>query len=124
MINLVIGIKSINIEDQNTALNFIQAVFANFIIKLNVVFVYQNAVNFLLNNQNHYDNNYENSYENVKLKNNQLTLIGLIEEYNLTVKVCKSACKKRGIQIVSPFIPATIIEFINYCNTADRIIQF
>ncbi len=106
MINLVVAIKSGTLEDQYTALNFIEAVCNHSKVKISMVFFYQHAVNILLNSENNHK------------------LINLVYNHKLTANLCKSACKKRGLQIISPFIASTIIEFLNYCNNAHRVIQF
>ena len=106
MINLVIAIKSGNLEDQYTALNFIEAVCCNSKTKISMIFFYQHAVNILLNSEN----------------NNKL--VNLLNNNKLTANLCKSACTKRGLKITSPFVASTIIEFLNYCNNSNRVIQF
>lgn len=108
MIQLVIAVKSSKLLDLHTAFNFIKAVCSNSNVQISMIFFYQNAVNCL------FDLEAKNLAEFSKLLN----------KYDLTIKVCKSACKKRGLQIKNPFVASTIIEFLNYCNNADRIIQF
>lgn len=103
--NFVVAVKSGNAANFYSAYNFINA--ATKYIRM--IFFYQNGIYILLN-----------SVINKKWSH-------LLLQHNLLGLICQSSCTKRGINknyIADPFKTSSIIEFINDCETADRIITF
>ncbi len=107
ILKFVIAIKSGNLESLNTAYNFTNSTLKKDQINIKLVFFYQYGTYILLNTEiNH-------------------KWSTLLENNNLLGLVCSSSCKKRGINnINAPFKPSSIVEFIDNCETADRIIHF
>lgn len=105
-ISILVAIKSHNVDLMATAYNFTVAALKNPKLDLKMVFLYQDAA-YLLSNPKFND-----------------TWNKLIIEQNITVKICKGSCEKRGILIPKPFEKSSLIEFISICENIDRIIQF
>lgn len=107
--NFIIAIKSSTLET-DTGYNFLKAVLQkkDYIININMVFFFQDGVQVLLEHE-------INKFWGDLLINN-----------NLYGHICPSSCKKRGININNiphPFKASSIVEFINYCDAADKIVH-
>lgn len=103
---LIIAIKS-DLNNFDTAYNFIDTVTTEKDHLIKMVFFYQDSTYMLLN-----------SYINNKW-------VDLLKKYNLPGFICVSSCKKRGISkdnIKPPFQASSIIEFINNAEIVDRVV--
>lgn len=109
LMNFILAIKSSTLE-VNTAYNFIRATLQKKDrIKINMVFFFQNGTDILLDHENN------KQWSHLLINNN---LLG---------SICPASCNKRGINsnnIPAHFKKSSIIEFINLCDTADRVIHF
>lgn len=105
--NFIIAVKSSTLE-ADTGYNFLKAVLQKKDCIINMVFFFQDGVKVLLENE------INKSWSDLLINN------------NLHGHVCPSSCKKRGISINNiqhPFKASSIVEFINYCDSADKIVH-
>ena len=108
----IIAVKSGSIGSLNTAYSFLEAAIAqqkDHLITIEMVFFYQHGIYVLLNSE------INQKWTDLLVNNNKSGFI------------CISSCNKRGINknnIKNPFKPGSIIEFINKCETAERVIYF
>lgn len=106
--NFILAIKSSTLEADN-GYNFLKAALQKKDrININMVFFFQNGVSVLL------DHEINKSWINLLINN------------NLNGHICLSSCKKRGININNiqhPLKTSSIVEFINSCDSADKIIH-
>ncbi len=105
-INFLISIKSGNLENFTTAYNFTTALLKRPSLVVNMIFFYQDGCNILLDTAIHH------------------RWILLLAHNQLHAAVCTSSCKKRGIKLVSPFKPGSMMEFIDTSQITNKVIQF
>lgn len=106
MVKFLIAVKSGDLGNLISAYNFTIAALKNSNVIITMIFFYQGASSILL------DTDISNKWSQ------------LLETHGLEATICISSFKKRGINIKSPFKPSSILEFINTCETIDRVIQF
>jgi sulfur relay (sulfurtransferase) complex TusBCD TusD component (DsrE family) len=106
MVRFLIAVKSGDLGNLISAYNFTIAALKNSNVVITMIFFYQGGSSILLNTD-------------ISSKWSQL-----LETHSLEATVCISSYKKRGINIKLPFKPSSILEFINTCETVDRVIQF